>query len=222
MALSWFYELTPDGFKREGEVEVPETVRYSTGRKLVFAIIAVLSLAVVLLLAHQFVLHRDGKDATSETAVDRPIAALPFHNLGADKDNGFFADAPSLESVNSLARMPKLQVASRTASFAFRDSNKATADIAAKLRVATLLEGSVQYSGDKLRVTVQLIRAADGFELWLQDHDRSNNDVIAVDRKRAENRHRPEGARADAARGDALRARLPSLPAVPRAVLQGQ
>jgi TolB-like protein len=180
MAFSWFYEWTPQGIQRENEVAPESSVTSDTGKKLERWTIAVLGLAVVLLLADRFVLHRDAEAATS-ASTDKSIAVLPLRNLSADKDNVYFADALGEEIINSLTRTPELHVASRTASFAFRDSSKPISEIAAKLGVATLLEGSVQRSGDKLRVTVQLVRAADGFELWSENYDRTSKDVIAVE-----------------------------------------
>jgi TolB-like protein len=181
IAFAWFYEFTPEGLKRESEIDPAESITHHTGRKLDFAIIGVLTVAVVLLLADRFVLHRDGTDAATAAPLEKSIAVLPLRNLSADKDNAWFADALGEEIINSLARTPDLRVASRTASSAFRDSNRSTSEIAAGLHVANLLEGSVQRSGDKLRVTVQLVRAADGFELWSADYDRSSKDVIAVE-----------------------------------------
>jgi TolB-like protein len=111
---------------------------------------------------------------------DKSIAVLPFANMSSDKDDAYFADGLSEEIINSLTRVPDLQVAARTSSFAFRNAGKTIPQIAAELHVADVLEGSVRRAGDRLRITVQLIRALDGFELWSEDYDRNSSDVIAI------------------------------------------
>lgn len=176
MMLSWFYELTPEGFRREGEVEVPETVRYSTGRKLDFAIIGVLAPAVILLLANQFVLHKDGN-----AAIDKSIAVLPLLNESGDPQQDYFSDGLSEELISALAQARDLKVIGRNSSFRFRGRPQDdTASIGAKLGVATLLEGTVRKQGNQLRVVASLVKVADGSQLWSQTYDRELNDVFAV------------------------------------------
>ncbi len=110
----------------------------------------------------------------------KSIAVLPFSSMSADKDDAYFADGLSEEIINSLSRVPDLQVSARTSSFAFRNSDKTVPQIAADLAVASVLEGSVRRSGDHLRMTAQLIRAADGFELWSETYDRDSMDIIVI------------------------------------------
>jgi len=118
--------------------------------------------------------------ARPTTVDDKSVAVLPFVNMSPDQDDAYFADGLSEEIINSLTRVPDLQVAARTSSFAFRDSDKTIPQIAAELHVADVLEGSVRRAGDRLRITVQLIRASDGFDLWSEDYDRSGDDIIAI------------------------------------------
>ena len=117
----------------------------------------------------------------ADTKVDpKSVAVLPFSSMSAGKDDAFFADGLSEEVINSLSRVPDLRVSGRTSSFAFRNSEKTIPQIASELNVATVLEGSVRRAGDRLRMTAQLVRASDGFELWSETYDRSNEDIIAI------------------------------------------
>ena len=111
---------------------------------------------------------------------DKSIAVLPFADMSAEKNQEYMSDGIAEELINLLAQVPDLKVIARTSSFAFKDENVEIADIAKKLNVAHVLEGSVRKSGDKLRVTAQLIRAADSTHLWAQTYDRQMTDVFAV------------------------------------------
>jgi TolB-like protein len=108
------------------------------------------------------------------------IAVLPFLNLSSDKEQEYFSDGLSEELLNLLARVPGLQVAARTSAFAFKGQNEDVRSIAEKLHVATILEGSVRRAGDQIRITTQLINAANGYHLWSETYDRKLTDVFAV------------------------------------------
>jgi serine/threonine protein kinase/Tfp pilus assembly protein PilF len=108
------------------------------------------------------------------------IAVLPFANVGGDKENEYFSDGLAEEILNCLAQIPGLKVIARTSSFAFRGKEEDITRIAETLRVRTLLEGSVRRAGNRVRVTAQLIDAADGSHLWSQRYDRELADVFAV------------------------------------------
>jgi TolB-like protein/Flp pilus assembly protein TadD len=108
------------------------------------------------------------------------IAVLPFANLSADKENEYFSDGLSEEIINELTRIPGLKVTARTSAFAFRGKEDDIRRIAAALDVRTVLEGSVRRAGNRIRVTAQLINAADGYHLWSQRFDRELADVFAV------------------------------------------
>jgi TolB-like protein len=126
------------------------------------------------------------KDAVSPsptaaaTATDRSIAVLPFVNMSADKEQEYFADGISEELLNLLAQVPELRVIARTSSFSFKGKEVDIAEIARKLNVANVLEGSVRKSGDTLRITAQLVRASDSSHLWSQTYDRQMTDVFKV------------------------------------------
>ncbi|HEY6223235.1 MAG TPA: protein kinase [Gemmatimonadales bacterium] len=108
------------------------------------------------------------------------VAVLPFTNLSADPDTEYFSDGLSEEIINALARIPGLLVAARTSSFAFRGKAVDLAAIGAALKVATVLEGSVRRSATRLRVTVQLVNVADGYQLWSERYDRDVTDVFLI------------------------------------------
>src|SRR5580765_3060329 len=118
LAFAWFFEFTPEGIKRETEIEPHESIAQHTGRKLDFAIIGVLAIAVVLLVTDRFVLHH----GVNEEAVvsEHSIAVLPFVDMSSGKDQEYFSDGISEELLNLLAKIPQLQVTARTSSFAFK------------------------------------------------------------------------------------------------------
>ncbi len=114
-------------------------------------------------------------------AEDQPsIAVLPFSNMSADKENEYFSDGLAEEILNALVRVPGLKVTARTSSFAFRGKEQDIRGIADALGVKTILEGSVRRAGNRVRVTAQLINAADGYHLWSERYDRELTDVFAV------------------------------------------
>jgi len=113
-------------------------------------------------------------------ATDHSIAVLPFVNMSPDKDQEYFADGISEELLNLLAQVPELRVIARTSSFSFKGKEVDVATIAKTLNVANVLEGSVRKSGDKVRITAQLIRASDSSHLWSQTYDRQMTDVFHI------------------------------------------
>jgi len=118
---------------------------------------------------------------TGGVAVGRPsIAVLPFANMSADPDNEYFSDGLTEELLNVLAKNPELKVTGRTSSFAFKGKQEDLRVIGQKLGVGTLLEGSVRKSGNRVRITAQLVSAADGFHLWSETYDRVLDDIFAV------------------------------------------
>ena len=180
MLFSWFYEWTPQGIQRENEIVQDESVARQTGKKMDRWIIAVLSVAVVLLLARAFVPHKDAATAAVAAAQDRSIAVLPFENLSDDKSNAYFADGMQDEILTRLSKIGSLRVISRTSTLQFASHPENLTEIAKKLDVATILEGSVQKSGNKVRIIVQLIRAKDDGHLWSETYDRTLDDVFGV------------------------------------------
>ncbi|WP_273455189.1 hypothetical protein [Nevskia ramosa] len=175
MLFSWFYEWTPQGIKLESEIDRSESVTRQTGKALDRWIIAVLALAVVLLLTDRLLLNKP-----SARTADKSIAVLPFVSFSSEVENGFFSDGLSEEILNSLARIDGMRVVGRTSSFQFKGKDEDLREVGRKLDVAHLLEGSVRRDGDHVRITAQLIRAADGIHLWSSTYDRTLNDVLAV------------------------------------------
>ncbi len=136
--------------------------------------------------------QRASKDANPNPTVpaldkSKSIAVLPFADFSSAQDQEWFADGLTEEILNALARTPDLLVTSRTSSFKFKNTEEEIPAIARKLGVAHVLEGSVRRGGDRLRVTAQLIRAADGFHLWSENYDSTSNDVIAIQEDMAVN-----------------------------------
>jgi TolB-like protein/Tfp pilus assembly protein PilF len=180
MLFSWFYEWTPQGIKRESEVEETESITHETGKRLDRWIIAVLSVAVVLLLANTFVLHKDNSASVAAQVPDKSIAVLPFIDLSPGHDQAYFSDGMSEEILNALAQVNDLKVAGRTSSFYFKDRNEDLRTVGKALGVANILEGSVRKQGDKVRITAQLIRAADDTHLWSHEYDGDLSDVFKL------------------------------------------
>jgi TolB-like protein len=178
MLFSWFYEWTPHGIERESEVSPDESITLETGRRLDRWIIVVLGVAVVLLLANTFVPHKDASVAGGTD--DKSIAVLPLTNEGGDKDEQYFSDGLSEDLITALTQFQGLKVISRNSSFQFRDSKEDSKTIGAKLGVAHLLEGSVRRAGDQVRVSAELVNAADGSALWSQRFDRPYKDLFAL------------------------------------------
>jgi TolB-like protein len=198
LLFAWAFELTSDGIKKTRDVNLAASVTASTGRKLDFAIIGALVIALgyfvwdrqQLIDAATPVAETDTATPDAEGPSDvqpveadtkrRSIAVLPFVNMSSDAEQGWFAEGLTEEILNSLARTPDLLVAARTSSFNYKNSDEDIPEIAKSLGVEHILEGSVRRSGDRLRVTAQLIRAGDGFHLWSENYDRTMDDVIQI------------------------------------------
>ena len=173
--LAWAFELTPEGVKKAEDLpaDMPKDPR--SGRRLNAVIMTTLVVAVAWLGWDKL----QGPDAES-VVTDKSIAVLPFDDFSPGGDHAWFADGLAEEVLNSLARTADLQVASRTSSFKYRGSELDIPAIAIELGVAHILEGSVRRAGDQLRVTAQLIRAADDKHLWSETFDGSIENSIAI------------------------------------------
>lgn len=172
--LAWAYELTPDGVKRTKDVDEEESIRGSTGQKINYITISLLSLAVIFLLADR------NWENSSNVEFSGSIAVLPFVNMSEDENNEYFSDGLSEEILNVLVKLPNLRVAARTSSFAYKGSNSNMRVIGQELGVDHLLEGSVRKQGNRVRITAQLIRSVDGFHLWSETYDRELKDIFDV------------------------------------------
>ncbi|HET7930290.1 MAG TPA: hypothetical protein VFL63_02735 [Rhodanobacteraceae bacterium] len=198
IAFAWFYAWTPQGFKREEEVERNAALTRGTGRKLDYWIIGILALAVVLLITNQFVLHRDATSQANAadaraTAVankaalaalakvpEKSVAVLPLANESGDPKQQYFSDGMSEELISDLTQLDGLKVIGKYSSFRFRDSKDSPAQIGAALGVANLVEGSVRQNAGRIRIVVNLIRAKDGASVWSHGYDQPLKDVFAI------------------------------------------
>jgi TolB-like protein/Tfp pilus assembly protein PilF len=183
LIFAWAFELTPEGIKKESEVDRSGSITPHTGRKLNLIIIGSLVVAVVLLLVdRQFSdpanVPEEVVAAISET--EKSIAVLPFVNMSSDAEQEFFSDGITEEILNSLASEKSLKVAGRTSSFAFKGQNDDLRRIGEALGVAHILEGSVRKAGEQVRITAQLVQVDNGFHLWSETYDRELTDVFAI------------------------------------------
>ncbi len=139
-------------------------------------------------LLKEFASLDQAQPVAAEVALDqKSVAVLAFANLSDDKANEYFSDGISEELLNVLAKVPKLKVTARTSSFSFKGQNVPIPEIAQKLGVAYVVEGSVRKAGSKVRITAQLIKAADGFHVWSETYDRELKDIFAVQDEIAKN-----------------------------------
>ena len=123
IAFAWFYEFTPQGLKRESEIDPADAIAHWTGRKLDFAIIGVLALAVVLLLTDRFVLRQGVNQTTAAPIPEKSIAVLPLMNSTGDPASKYFSDGMSEEFISTLSHLQELKVIGRTSSFQFKGKN---------------------------------------------------------------------------------------------------
>ena len=199
--FAWAFELTPEGVKWEKNVNREQSISVQTGKKLDRAIIGILVIAVAMLLFDRFRVvppQPSAKPATvaveepsASPAVrpgtdDKSVAVLPFIAMSSGPDDEYFADGLTEEILNSLAQLPELLVTARTSAFSFKGEDLPIVEIAGALGVQHVVEGSVRRSGERLRVTAQLIRANDGFHLWSETYDSTAEDTIAVQEDIAE------------------------------------
>jgi TolB-like protein/Tfp pilus assembly protein PilF len=178
LIFAWIFELTPEGLKRTDEVEPRRSMLPSTGRKLDFVIIGVL-LAVIAVFAFQR--FHAGRESLLEGVPAKSIAVLPFENRSEDKTNAYFAEGIQDEILTRLSKIADLKVISRTSTEHYRSAPQNLRDIGKQLGVAHIVEGSVQKSGDAVRVNVQLIKAANDSHLWGDTFDRKLTDIFSVE-----------------------------------------
>ncbi len=193
LIFAWAFELTPDGVKLEKDVDRSQSISHVTGQKMNRHIIIALSIAVVFLLVDRFIPDTDtnvrpvvevaettGQSAAVAESTDKSIAVLPFVNMSSDPEQDYFADGISEEILNALAGVSELKVAGRTSSFAFKGRNEDLLEIGKVLRVNHILEGSVRKSGNRVRITAQLIKVDDGFHMWSETFDRELDDIFVI------------------------------------------
>ncbi|NNE04398.1 MAG: hypothetical protein HKN15_01560 [Xanthomonadales bacterium] len=196
--FAWAFEMTPEGIKKEKDVDRGESITHVTSQKLNGLIIAALALALGYFAFDKFVLDpkRDAElvstvqqqatEARTEPAIDasgpddNSIAVLPFVNMSDDAANEYFSDGITEELLNLLAKIPELRVTSRSSAFSFKGQNVDIPTVAEKLKVKHVLEGSVRKAGNRVRITAQLIEAGSDVHMWSETYDRELDDVFAI------------------------------------------
>tara|TARA_R110000737_G_scaffold281582_1_gene288194 strand:- start:3838 stop:5985 length:2148 start_codon:yes stop_codon:yes gene_type:complete len=191
--FAWEFEITHEGVKREADISPEDSIVAHTGRKLDFIIIGLL-----VVVAGYFIYESRFETQSAESllaaelankvetpkAVDEPegssIAVLPFVNMSSDTEQEYFSDGISEEILNVLAKIPKLHVTSRSSAFFYKGTKINIIEVAAKLGVNNILEGSVRKSGNRIRITAQLIEAASDKHLWSETYDRELTDIFAI------------------------------------------
>ncbi len=194
MLFAWAYEITPDGLKPSAETDQRRSIRKLNAQRIDHAIAVVLAVGIAYLLVDKFWLSKHAamerpaavvaptapQPAAPPAIPDKSVAVLPFANMSDDQSNDYFSDGLSEELIDRLAKATELRVPARTSSFYFKGKQVPLADIAKALGVSHLIEGSVRKSGNRLRITVQLIRVDTGYHLWSETYDRKLDDIFKV------------------------------------------
>ena len=185
MIFAWAFEMTPEGLKKESEVDRSQSLTPRTAKKLDLMIMVVLVLALGYFAFDKFVLdpvedaqiaesaHQEGRSAAlTESFGDKSIAVMPFTNLSAESSNQFFADGIHDDLLTRISNIQNIKTISRSSVMTYRNSDKSLRSIAKELRVSTILEGRVQRAGDQVRINLQLIDAESDVHLWGQTYTR--------------------------------------------------
>src|SRR6266702_2791334 len=176
LIIAWAFELTPEGLKR---TEFAEELPTKSARSHAWIYVVVIAGAIS---ASLFFLGRytSSKQSGNVELSAKSVAVLPFVNMSSDRENEYFVDGLTEEILNRVAQINELKVPGRTTCFAFKDKNADLRQVGASLGVAHVLEGGVRKSGERLRITAQLVRTLDGYHLWSQSFDRKLDDVFAI------------------------------------------
>ena len=172
LVLAWIFDITPSGIQRTSKVDVAIAPPSHRRRNVVLLATAGAAISIA---AGFFVLPR-----AVAHKIDKSIAVLPFENLSDEKENAYFADGVQDDILTNLSRIGDLKVISRTSVMPYRGRTQNVREIGKALGVATILEGSVRRSGNRVRVNVQLIDASTDEHLWANDYDRDLTDVFAI------------------------------------------
>jgi len=171
LIFSWFYELTSEGVSLEKDIEPDESITHVTGRRIDFIVISLLCAGLILFAYDKWWIG---------PPPERSIAVLPFTNMSGDPRQEYFSDGLSDTLIHVLAQVSDLKVTAKTSSFYFKGKNIDVGEIARQLKVGTILEGSVQKAGNRVRVIAQLVNAREGTHLWSKTFDRELKDIFAV------------------------------------------
>ncbi len=183
IVFAWAFELTPEGIKREKDVDRSESITGQTGQRLNYVIIGLLAVALAYFV-YESRFAPDPASSAGETisgsVAARSIAVLPFATFGGTEADSHLADGLAETLLNLLAQIDELQVAARTSAFKFKGTSEDIRVIGEQLGVATVLEGSVQRSGDRVRITAQLVDVANGFHVYSETFERQIDDIFAI------------------------------------------
>lgn len=193
LLFSWAFELTPEGLKRDKDGDVSQSVTGQTGKKLDRIILVVLVVALSYFAVDKFLLDpvrdteqvetalREGRmEAVVTTFDNRSIAVLPFRDMSPEGDQSYFSEGISEELLNLLGSIPEVRVTSRSSAFSFKGQNLLIPEIARRLNVSYVLDGSVRKEGDQLRISAQLIDADADRQLWSRDFDRTLENIFHI------------------------------------------
>jgi len=193
LIFAWVFELTPEGLKKEKDIDRTLSNTVHTGKKLDRMIMVVLALALGYFAVDKFVLdpardqskvetaRAEGRtEALAKSVSDKSIAVLSFVDMSSDKDQEYMSDGIAEELLNLLAKIPELRVISRTSAFSYKGKSISLAQIAKELNVAYILEGSIRKSGDQIRITTQLIQTSSDTHLWSETYDRALENIFAI------------------------------------------
>jgi len=199
LIISWVYEITPEGLKRETEVVRDTSITHLTAKRLDMFTIGLIVVALAFILTDRLWLNPrlNQQSVVSAEVVTDPmqtpepqpaepdyptnsVAVLPFANMSAGENTAYFSDGLADTLLNMLAQVPGLRVPARTSSFKFRNYAGDISEIGDTLNVGAVLEGSVQLYGKKIRVTTQLIDTRTGYHLWSGNYDQNLSDIFVV------------------------------------------
>ncbi len=201
MFFAWAFEITPDGIKKEKDIDRSQSITQVTGRKLDFTVIGLMAIALTYFIWESRIkddtaspgsaIVIPAKAGTSTTQAETPnavetpktqnsIAVLPFINMSSDPEQEYFSDGITEEIINALVKIPGLSVPARTSVFGFKGQQGDVRKIGEQLGVAHILEGSIRSQGNQVRITAQLIKVDDGFHLWSETFDRQLDNIFVV------------------------------------------
>ena len=201
--LAWAYELTPEGLKPTKEVVSDQSITRQTGRKLNTLVMLLMGMALVFIVIDQYFLHDIPKAVSTAKTTEEPVAALPetspetpaepadnrlpnsiavlpLENLSPDPNNAYFAAGIHDEILNSLTKLRNLNVIARTSVLQYANTEKTIPEIGRELNVETVMEGSIRYANNRVRVTTQLIDTMTGAHLWSEVYERDFDDIFAI------------------------------------------
>ncbi|MCJ7555591.1 MAG: tetratricopeptide repeat protein [Gammaproteobacteria bacterium] len=205
LVFAWAFEMTPEGLKKEKDVDRSQSITPYTSKKLDRMILVALVLALSYFAFDKFVLTEQREVALERQADerlvsateqarqlgrsealggvhngDKSIAVLPFVDMSSDKDQEYMSDGIAEELLNLLAKIPELRVISRSSAFSYKGKDIRLAQVAEELHVSHILEGSVRKAGNRIRITAQLIEARSDSHLWSETYDRTLDDIFAI------------------------------------------